>query len=139
MNIVRITPDVNDFGDETVVFVTGIASIVRVSAGVVRESFYVEAPSSDGGDKIERHLVLTIIMDAEQWYAARGARAAVDPASETLQANRVRLGQLEQEDAAGGHALEMEAGAVMGRRSRACWRGEQVERGSEGAVRTAAR
>jgi hypothetical protein len=79
MNVVRITPDVNDFGNETVVFVTGIASIIRVSAGVVRESFYVEAPSSDGGDKIERHLVLTIIMDAEQWYAARAARAAVDP------------------------------------------------------------
>jgi hypothetical protein len=77
MNTCQITPDVIDYGTSPEIFVTGIVSIARISAGVVRESFYVEAPSSDGG-KTERRLMLTLIWDAEQWMAALTVRATAD-------------------------------------------------------------
>jgi hypothetical protein len=78
MNAIQITPDVVDFGNNPEIFVSGIASIARISAGVVRESFFVEVASSDGGNKTERRLVLTVLWDAEQWFAARGMRATAD-------------------------------------------------------------
>jgi hypothetical protein len=78
MNVVQITPNVVNFGTETEVFVTGLASIIRVSAGVVRECFYADCPNFES-TKTERRLVLTVIWDAEEWYAARRARASADP------------------------------------------------------------
>jgi hypothetical protein len=79
MNTIQLAPDVVDFGNNPEIFVTGIALITRVSAGVIRECFYVDAQSFDGS-KTERRLVLTVLWDAERWFAARRVVAAVDPA-----------------------------------------------------------
>jgi hypothetical protein len=77
MNVVKFVQDVVDFGNTPEIFVTVIASITRVSAGVIRETFYVDTPSHDG--RVERRVALTILWDAEQWLAARRAVAAADP------------------------------------------------------------
>jgi hypothetical protein len=57
-------------GEPPEYFVTGTASVTRVSAGVIRETFYVE------DDRTERRAVLR---DADAWFAARRALAAADP------------------------------------------------------------
>jgi hypothetical protein len=78
MNTIQLRPDVVDFGNAPEVFVTGYRSISRVSAGVIRETFYAEAETEDG--RIERRVVLIVIWDAEQWFSARRVVAATaDP------------------------------------------------------------
>jgi hypothetical protein len=78
MNTIQLRPDVVDFGNAPEMHVTGYRSISRISAGIIRETFYSEAETEDG--KIERRVVLSIIWDAEQWFAARPVVAAtVDP------------------------------------------------------------
>jgi hypothetical protein len=79
MNTIQLAADVVDYGGNPEFFVTGIASITRVSAGVIRESFYSEHQSADGS-RSERRLVLSVLWDAEAWFAARRVVAAVDPA-----------------------------------------------------------
>jgi hypothetical protein len=78
MNTIQLRPDVVDFGNAPEVLVTGYRSISRVSAGIIRETFYSEQETDDG--RIERRVVLSIIWDAEQWFSARRVVAtAVDP------------------------------------------------------------
>jgi hypothetical protein len=74
MNTMRLATDVVDYGETQEVFVTGYASITRVSRGVIRETFYTEVQDQNG--TIERRVALHILWDAEQWMESRGATMA---------------------------------------------------------------
>jgi hypothetical protein len=76
MNTTRLVPEAVEYGDVPETFVTGLASISRVSAGVIRETFYVERELSDG--RIEKVVVLCLLWDADQWFAARRSNSAAE-------------------------------------------------------------
>jgi hypothetical protein len=78
MNTVQFKQDVVDYGDAHSFFVTGYRSISRISAGIIRETFYEEREMGDG--TTERRVALHVLWDAEQWLAARRAVAVMpDP------------------------------------------------------------
>jgi hypothetical protein len=74
MNSMKLAMDVIDYGEVAEVFVTGYASITRVSRGVIRETFYTEVQDQSGA--IERRVALHVLWDAEQWMESRGASMA---------------------------------------------------------------
>jgi hypothetical protein len=77
MNTIQLKPDVVDFGNAPEILVAGYRSISRISAGLIRETFYSEHDTGDG--RIERRVALSIIWDAEQWLAAHRLAATADP------------------------------------------------------------
>jgi hypothetical protein len=76
MNTTRLVPEVSDYGDTPEVYVTGYASVSRISTGIIRETYYVEVELADG--MIDRRVVMRLLWDAEQWFAARRRDAAAD-------------------------------------------------------------
>jgi hypothetical protein len=74
MRIIKLATDVVDYGDTTDVFVTGYASVTRLSRGIIRETFYTEVENPDGS--IEKRVALRVLWDADQWLESRGASMA---------------------------------------------------------------
>jgi hypothetical protein len=76
MNTTRLVPEVVDFGDSPEIFVSGYAAVSRVSAGIVRETFYVTLEQPDG--TLEKKVALRLLWDAGEWLTARRVNALVE-------------------------------------------------------------
>jgi len=76
MNVVKFAQNIVDYGDNPEYFVSGIASVARISNGVIRETYYTEVLDSEG--RTERRVALRVLWDAEQWFATRRAMAVSD-------------------------------------------------------------
>jgi hypothetical protein len=71
MNTMKVISEAVDYGDAPEIFVTGYSTVTRISAGVIRETFYAEHLSSDG--TMEKRVALHLLWDAQQWIAAHRA------------------------------------------------------------------
>jgi hypothetical protein len=68
MNSVHVMPGAIDYGDAPEYFVSGYAMVTRVSAGVIRETFYTVRVLTDG--TTERKVTHHLLWDAGEWLAA---------------------------------------------------------------------
>jgi hypothetical protein len=68
MNTMKIISQAVDYGDAPEIFVTGYSMVMRVSAGVIRETFYAVRQLSDG--TMERRVTINLLWDAGEWLAA---------------------------------------------------------------------
>jgi hypothetical protein len=68
MNTMKVIPEAVDYGDAREIFVSGYAMVTRVSAGVIRETFYTTRQLNDG--TVEHRVTAHLLWDAGQWLAA---------------------------------------------------------------------
>lgn len=66
--------DVVDFGTAPEIYVSGLKSICRISAGVARVTYFTEHEGADGA--IERRVCLHVMWDAEAYLACAPLFAA---------------------------------------------------------------
>jgi hypothetical protein len=76
MNTMNVMPGAVEYGDAPELFVSGYAMVTRISAGVIRETFYTVRVLTDG--TTERKVTLHLLWDAGEWLAAHRPEMATE-------------------------------------------------------------